>query len=135
MTIWAGRLQKTGAVLLILCAIAHLIGHAANAGKPGRNVPETRMLDLMTGYQIPEIGRSMQDLMDGFSLSFSVMFAALGLLAWSIGKRGLVVVTVAMLFESAIGLRYWFVAPNSFILAATLCFVISLFLSSKEEKA
>lgn len=105
-----------------------------NAGLPGRNEPETRMIELMTGYRIPEIGRSMQELMDGFSLSFSVMFAALGVLAWSASYRALLVITVAMLCESVIGLRYWFIAPNSFIVTATICFVVSLLLQGKENQ-
>jgi hypothetical protein len=127
----AGRLQKTGAVLMILCAAAHLAGHIASAGQKAVNEPELRLLELMGSYRFPQLGRTMQELSDGFSLTFSVMFAAMGMLAWQATRRGLIVIAVAMLCESAIGLRYWFVAPNSFIVSAALCFIAALILDAK----
>jgi hypothetical protein len=133
MTVWAGRMQKSGAVVTILCALAHLAGHVANSGQPGSNASEAAMLQLMREYRIPDMGRSMQELVDGFSLTFTVMFLCLGLLAWSATKRGLLVITAAMLIESAIGFRYWFMAPNSFIWTATLCYALALLLDGGKK--
>ncbi len=132
---WNMRLQRAGAVLLVLCGLAHLAGHIMSRGQHGPSSSEMLLLELMNSYRFPEVGRTMQELFDGFSLTFSVMFVALGVLAWSASTRGLVVITVALLCESAIGLLYWFFAPNSFILSATLCFVVSLTLRLRKEPA
>lgn len=138
---WSRRLHKTGAGILVACALAHLLGHITSVDAPARNDAEKRLLDAMTGYVIPDVGRTMKELNDGFSLSFSVFSAGFGLLAFvaassneaALRRRAALFSALTLIGMSAVGLRYWFIAPNSFLIASAVCFVAAWSMALRER--
>jgi hypothetical protein len=127
---WSRKFLKTGSVILVLCALAHLAGHILSMDAPPRNEAEKRLVDAMTGYVIPDLGVTMQSLQDGFSLSFSVFCAGFGLLVFTaagsaeaaLRRRFALLAALSLIALSALGWRYWFLAPNSFLTAAALSY-------------
>lgn len=125
------RLFTAGCAVSMLTGVAHSLSHAVQK-PPAANPDEAELLRLLSGYVIPDIGRTTEQLMLGFSWWFSLgMFApaALGLalrrtrptdasilrtLAWghtAIAAAGL-----------AISLRYFFAIPTAMIGTALFCY-------------
>jgi hypothetical protein len=91
---------RLGTYLLVITALVHLIGHFYK--RPPANDQERRLLELMTGYQMDVGGlqRTVQQILSGFSLTFSVL----------------------LLFVAALNLSVMRMAPDEhrFVLAVTL---------------
>lgn len=116
-------------------AAAHMAGHLSGP-QPPANDTERALLKLFSGYRFDLMGsqRSLEDLMNGFSLVFSLFLATLGALTLLALRRleaaGLRAFTwIAVLASGlllAIGLRYFFLAPNAFAAIAFGAYVAAL---------
>ncbi|GAC1624891.1 MAG: hypothetical protein PVS2B2_19970 [Candidatus Acidiferrum sp.] len=98
------------------------------------NETERRLLDLMANYKFDLMGsvRSMSDLMRGFSISFMVAaigFGALDLLLSNeregLLKRLALINTIWLAVMTAVSLRYFFILPTSFFVAALVIFALA----------
>jgi hypothetical protein len=128
------KLFTAGCVVLILLGLVHLLGHAAMQANQGESDAERQLLSLMRGHR-QDMGlgfvRSMSDIVNGFSLHFSVASIGMGLLGFVVrrhaaaapGLRRQAAIVYAGTYGvlTAIGLRYWFPAPLLFLTLAFLC--------------
>jgi len=131
----ARRFFAAGCWVLVVLGAVHLLGHYGMATSEGETAAEKQMLALMRGER-QDMGlgmvRSTMDIVLGFSLAFSLLSAASGLFGLIVLRHegrapGLLrqaAIAYAGVFGvfSAIGLRYWFPAPDAFLLAAFACF-------------
>ena len=129
------KLFTAGCVVLILLGLVHLLGHAAMQKNQGETDTERQLMSLMRGYK-QDMGlgfvRSMSDIVNGFSLHFSVASIGMGLLGFVVRRHA--VAAPGLLRQAAIvyagaygvltgvGFRYWFPAPLSFVIVTFLCF-------------
>ncbi len=129
---WGRRLFKTGAWVLILLGLAHSLS-LFQKPLPANDI-EKQLLDLMDGYKFNLLGslRSMADLLQGFSASFAVAALCLGVLALLLSreragllKRVALVDTIWLGVMTAVSLRYFFIIPTSFLVAALLIFALA----------
>jgi hypothetical protein len=129
---WGRRLFTTGAVLLILLALVHSLS-LLERPIPA-NDTERQLQDLMSSYKFNVMGsmRSMDNFMRGFSISFMLGVFCLGALDLVLArerpgllKRVALIHTIWLAAMTAIGLRYFFVAPTSFLAAALLIFALA----------
>lgn len=129
---------RVGAWTSIVTALAHLAGHVAGPQAP-RNETEAKLTELMTGYGFTLPGaphRTMMELFDGFSLTFTVFLALTGILALAIARsRGAVpelfrftAVALAGCYGILLGIsvKYFFLAPTVCLAIAFLAFTVSL---------
>ena len=129
---------RTGAWISIVTSLVHLAGHVAGPQAPA-NETEAKLTELMTTYGFALPGaprRTMMEFFDGFSLTFSLFLAVVGILALAIAKsRGAVpelyrfaAVALAGTFGILLGLslRYFFLAPSVCLGLGFLAFVVSL---------
>jgi hypothetical protein len=125
-----------GCYLAFLTAALHMVGHVSGP-QAAANDTERQLLDLMTTYALalPGVeGRTMMDLMNGFSLIFSVMLAlsaGLGLIVLRRSDdlpqllataRALAAAYGVML---AISLTHFFIIPTICLAAIALCFAMA----------
>jgi hypothetical protein len=129
------RLFAAGCWVLIAVGLAHLLGHYSLVTSTGDSEAERQLLAQMRGHT-QDFGagfvRSTMDILTGFSLTFSILPAGMGLvglLLWRHEGRapGLLrqaAVAYAGIYGimTAIAFRYWFPAPLFFLAAAFLCF-------------
>lgn len=129
------KLFAAGCWVLVALGLVHLLGHASLMGAQGDSEAERQMLAMMRANpQDMGLGflRTMFDIVAGFSLTFSVLPAGMGLVGLLVRRReaaapGLlreVSVAYAGVYGimTAVALRYWFPAPLLFLAAAFLCF-------------
>ena len=130
------KLFTAGCVVLIALGLVHLLGHAAMQANQGESDAERQMLSLMRGHR-QDLGlgfvRSMSDIVNGFSLHFSVASLGMGLCGFVVRRHSRATAgllrQVAIVYAAtygvltAIGLRYWFPAPLLF--GAFVCFTAS----------
>lgn len=131
---WGRRLFHAGAILLLLIGVVHslsLFGSPTPA-----NETEKQLLSLMNDYHFNLVGssRSMANLMRGFSISFMVAAFGFALLDLTLRrepaqvlKRVALVNALWLATMTAVSLRYFFVLPTSFLVAALLLFVLAWF--------
>lgn len=127
---------RAGAVVLLLFGLAHLMGHLSSQDAPPRNEQERQLKELLHGYKSDLMGtmRSQGEIMDGFSLAISVFTIGAGLMLLTVARSrdARLLASVALVqcgwvgITLGISLRYWFLAPTSFLAVAFLCFVISV---------
>ena len=81
-------LFRTGAIACLATASLHLVGHLSG-GAPPRNETEATLQKLMTEYRADVLGvqLSMQDLVSGFSLCYSLFLTWMGVLALVLVSR------------------------------------------------
>jgi hypothetical protein len=81
-------LFRTGAVACLLTSSLHLAGHL-QGGPPPRNETEATLQKLMTEYRADVLGvqLSMQDLVNGFSLCYSLFLVWVGVMALLLVSR------------------------------------------------
>jgi hypothetical protein len=133
------KLFTAGCVVLILLGLVHLMGHAAMQANQGENDTERQLLALMRGYsQDMGLGfvRSTSDIVNGFSLHFSVASLGMGLLGFvqrrhaaaapGLRRQAALVYAGTYGVLTGVGLRYWFPAPLLFLMLAFLCFAGSV---------
>lgn len=138
---WGRRLFTAGAVLLLLLGLVHslsLIGKSVPA-----NDTERQLLDLMSNYKFNVMGsmRTMDNFLRGFSISFMLGLFCIGGLDLALAhersgllKRVALINCVWLAAMTAVDLRYFFVAPTSFLAVALIIFAAAwLNLSSQAE--
>jgi hypothetical protein len=129
---WGRRLFTTGAVVLVLLGLVHSLSLFE---KPvPANDTERQLLDLMSNYKFNLMGsmRSAEDFDRGFSISFVVGMLGLGVLDLALArertgllKRVALINTIWLGAMTAVSLRYFFVAPTSFLATALLIFALA----------
>jgi hypothetical protein len=129
------KLFTAGCIVLIALGVVHLLAHAAMQANQGENDAERQMLSLMRGHR-QDLGlgfvRSMSDILNGFSLHFSVASLGMGLCGFVVRRHARAAAgllrQVAIVYAgtygvlTAIGLRYWFPAPLLFLIGGFACF-------------
>ncbi len=133
------KLFATGCWVLIATGLAHSLGHYAMMSAQGDTEAERQLLSLMRGNaQDMGLGfvRSMFDILAGFSLSFVILPAGMGLLGLlllrHVGRAPGLLRQAAIVYAgiygimTAVALRYWFPAPLLFLAAAFLCFAAAV---------
>ncbi|MEO8027274.1 MAG: hypothetical protein ABI823_12415 [Bryobacteraceae bacterium] len=139
--VWGRRLFLTGAWVMILCGVVHIGGHVGLSSGLPENETERQLLGLMRSYTIENVGRTMQELLNGFSLAFVFLPVTLGVLCLAIAKardarlmrQAALVAGLGMAAQSAVGLTHWFWVPDSFLIPATLTFAAAWFLLPRER--
>jgi hypothetical protein len=126
------RLFTIGAVVLVLLGLVHSLSLFE---KPiPANDTERQLLDLMSNYKFNIMGsmRSANDFERGFSIAFIVGMFGLGVLDLVLArertgllKRVALINTIWLAVMTAVSLRYFFVAPTSFLVAALLIFALA----------
>jgi hypothetical protein len=129
---WGRRLFTAGAVWLLVLGLVHslsLLGTPVPA-----NDTERQLLDLMSHHQFNVMGsmRSMDNFMRGFSISFMLATLVMGSLdlvlrgeSAGLLKRVALVNAIWLAVQAAVSLRYFFVAPTSFLIVALLIFALA----------
>ena len=129
---WGRRLFITGAVLLILLALVHSMS-LLERPLP-LNDMERQLQELMSNYKFNIMGsmRSANDFERGFSIAFIVGMFGLGVLDLVLArertgllKRVALINTIWLAVMTAVSLRYFFVAPTSFLAAALVIFALA----------
>jgi hypothetical protein len=138
---WGRRLFTAGGVVLLLLGLVHSL---SLIGKPvPANDTERQLLDLMSNYKFNVMGsmRSMDNFLRGFSISFMLGVFCIGALNLALArersgllKRVALINSIWLAAMIAVGLRYFFVAPTSFLAVALIIFAAAwLNLSSQAE--
>lgn len=129
------RLFLAGCVVLVATGLVHLLGHYAIATSTGDTDADRQLLAMMRGdAQDMGLGfvRTTMDLLLGFSLTFSVLPAGMGMLGFVLLRHvpasprllrdALVVYASVYGVMTVVAWRYWFPAPLFFLGAAFACF-------------
>jgi hypothetical protein len=129
---WGRRLFTTGAVVLLLLGLAHSLSLFE---KPvPANETERQLLDLMSNYKFNVMGsmRTANDFERGFSIAFVVGMLGLGTLDLILArehtgllKRVAMINIIWLAALTAVSLRYFFVFPTTFLMAALVIFVLA----------
>lgn len=129
---WGRRLFRAGAIVLILLGFVHSLSLLE---KPvPANETERQLLDLMSNYKFNVMGsmRSMDDFLRGFSMAFMVGMIGLGVLDLVLAresagllKRVALVNMIWLAAMAAVGVRYFFVAPLSLMVATLVIFALA----------
>lgn len=128
------RWFTAGCVLSVLTGLAHMMTRFVTPPPPV-NEQEATLRELLTGFVLPEIGRSTEELLDGFSWWFTLGLAlpALTSVLVRFGRAsdrsllqrlGIGHITLLSL-GLAVSLRYFFFVPTTLIGAALTAFVIA----------
>ena len=129
---WGRRLFKTGAWVLVVLGLVHSLSLIQKLVPT--NDTERQLLDLMSSYRFNLMGslRSMSDLLQGFSASFTLAALCLGALSLLLGreraallKRVALVNTIWLVAMTALSLHSFFAAPTAFLVAALLIFALA----------
>jgi hypothetical protein len=126
---WGRRLFTAGAVWLLVLGLVHSLS-LIGAQVP-KNDTEKQLLDLMFHYRFNVMGsmRSMDNFLRGFSISFMLAALVMGSVDLVLCreralllKRVAVVNVLWLAIQTAVSVRYFFIAPTSFLIVATLTF-------------
>ena len=133
------KLFTAGCVVLIALGLVHLMGHYMLTTNQGETDAERQLLALMrSNPQDMGLGmlRTMSDIVAGFSLTFSVLPLAMGLVgvvvrrhaaaAPGLLRQAAIVYAGTYGVMTGVALRYWFPAPLLFLGAAFVCFVAAV---------
>ena len=133
------KLFTAGCVVLIVLGLGHLLGHYSLTTSPGATEGDRQLVAMMRANpQDMGLGfeRSMFDLVTGFSLTFSVLPLAMGLVGFVVRRHA--TTAPGLLRQTAIAyagtygimtgvaLRYWFPAPLFFLALAFVCFTAAV---------
>jgi hypothetical protein len=121
--------------MALLTAIVHLVAYLTGPGQPD-NETERQLMSLATTYRFPALGRTLWELLSGFSLIFSVYMATIGGIGLAVARRAAddvplmntlsVFYAGSVLTALVISLSYFFSVPTVFIGAVAVCFVAAL---------
>ena len=141
------RLFAAGCWVLIALGLVHLMGHYGLMTAEGDTEAERQLLSLMRGNpQDMGLGfvRSMFDIVAGFSLTFSILPAGMGLLgllllrhdgrAPGLLRQASIVYAGVYGIMTAVAFRYWFPAPLFFLAAALVCFLAAVATAPREQR-
>lgn len=124
-------------MILILLGLVHCLGHYAMVTTPPANDKERQLHDLQYNYT-EDMGlgfiRGAGHLMEGFSLTFSLLSMVVGTLLLltlpaltpALFRRLATVNAGWLAIWLGVALRYWFPAPISFIAAAWICMLVAV---------
>ena len=131
------------AVILALFTLGHTVGtiHAVTTAPE-----EAAVIAAMQGYQVPVMGflRTYWEFYRGFSLSITVLLAALAVIAWQLAtlsrrnqREALplgVTVLLACVGQAILSFLYFFTAPIVMSLAAVVCAGMAFALVAREAR-
>jgi hypothetical protein len=128
---WARRLLLIGSWVLIACGVLHTVGYSMARNSPPENDTERQLNGLMRNYRPSSHTRTMQEMVDGFSLTFTILPIALGAICILVARSSdsrlqrnvAMAAAVALAAESTVSILFWFPAPTVFLVASTLAFV------------
>jgi len=129
---WGRRFFTTGAVVLVLLGLVHSLSFFEKLVPA--NDTERQLFDLMSNYKLNVMGsmRSMDNFLRGFSISFMLGALCLGAVDLALCreragllKRVALINAIYLAAMTAVGLRYFFIFPNSFLAVALLIFVLA----------
>jgi hypothetical protein len=129
---WGRRFFKAGAVELVVLGAVHSL---SLFGKrvPG-NDSERQLLELMTNYKFVVMGstRSMEEFLQGFSISFLIAMLGMGVLDLVLAneragllKRVGLVNAMLLAAMTANSMRYFFAVPTTFLALGLLLFALA----------
>jgi hypothetical protein len=128
---------RLGCIAAVLTAVVHLAGHVAGPAAPANDVErDIARLATTYGYEFPGgTRRTLMDLVDGFSLTFSVLLSAVGGVGFIVQKRGradaVLMTSVARVLAGAcvvllvVSLTHFFIVPTIFIALVAVCFAMA----------
>lgn len=138
---WGRRLFTTGAVVLLLMGLVHSL---SLLGKPvPANNTERQLLSLMSDYKFNVMGsmRSMDNFLRGFSIAFMLGVLCLGAVDLALCResarllrRIALINAIYLAAMTTVGLRYFFVLPNSFLVFALIIFAVAWLRLPREMK-
>lgn len=122
---WGRRLFVAGGIVLVVLGLVHSLSLIQ---KPvPSNETEKQLLGLMTSYKFNLMGsmRSMDNLLRGFSMAFTLASLAMGGIAMAVRrersgllKRVALCNVLWLAAMTAVSLIYFFAAPTSFLVLA-----------------
>ena len=132
------------AVILAVFTLGHTVGtrHAITT-TPG----ETAVVGSMQGYQVPVMGflRTYWDFYRGFSITITILLAALAVIAWQVGTLSrrhpraafplAMTVLIACIANALVSFAYFFTAPMVLSTVAVICAAIGVGLVRKELRS
>lgn len=127
---WGRRFFTAGAVWLIFMGLVHSLSLFGT--QVPKNDTERQLQDLVSNYKFNVLGsmRSTDDFLRGFSISFLLAGLVTGTLDLALRrerpgllKRIALVNAIWLALMLAVGLRYFFIIPNSFIGVGLVLFV------------
>ena len=125
---------RIGCIAAVMTAVVHLAGHVAGPPPPGNDIEhELTRLATTYAYALPGgANRTLMDLVDGYSLTFTVLLSVVGGVGYIVQKRSgadaVLMTSVARALAGAcavllvISLTYFFIVPTIFIALVTVCF-------------
>ena len=132
--------------LAVILAIFTL-GHTAGTRHAITTTPqEAAVVNAMQGYRVPVMGflRSYWDFYRGFSITISILLAALMVIAWQVGVLSgrnpreafplAMTVLIACIGNAFVSFAYFFTAPMVMSTAAVICAAIGIGLLKKESR-
>jgi hypothetical protein len=129
---WGRRFFTAGGAMLLLLGLVHSLSLIQDP--VAANDTERQLLDLMVNYKFNIMGslRSTTDMLRGFSISFMLSALGLGVLDLMLArersallKRVALINTILLAAMTANCLRYFFVAPTSFLAITTVIFALA----------
>jgi hypothetical protein len=140
------KLFAAGCWVLVATGLVHLLGHYSLVTAQGDTEAERQLLSVMRANpQDMGLGfvRSMFDIVTGFSLTFSILTAGLGLVGLVVrrheGRAPGLLRPASIAYAGILGvmtgiaLRYWFPAPLFLLAAAFSCFVAAVASAPRAE--
>ena len=131
------------AVVLAFFTLGHTIG-TRHAITPAPQ--EAAVISTMQGYQVPVMGflRTYWDFYRGFSVSISILLAALAVIAWQLGTLSqrnprealplAITVLLACLGQAIISFVYFFTAPMVTSVLALVCAAVGAALTARAAR-
>ena len=122
------RWFKAACFVLIALALVHSLSFLT-APPPPADETEAKLQELMRSYKSDMMGvpRSVQQLLTGFLISFSVFAMTMGVAGLVVGpsRRLAAVYFGGLLVMTVVSIVWWFHAPTAFLAAATVCFGVA----------
>lgn len=129
------RWFRIGSFVLLATCVIHVFGHFGSSTPA--NDTERQLMELMTGYRLPSIDRTMMDLLNGFSLFFSLFYLMTGELNLWLSRaykeqpgelRKVAVVNIIGLgIGTGLSYYYFFLAPALCITIALAFYIVAFF--------
>lgn len=125
-----------------------ILGHTFGTRQAVTNAPQERaVVDAMQGYRVPVMGflRTYWQFYRGFSVSISILLAALLVFAWQVGTVSRrnpreavpfgVTLLLACIGQAIIACIYFFTAPIIISIVAVICAGVALALNLRDARS
>ena len=132
------------AIILAIFTLGHTLG---TTGAVTAAPEEAAVIATMQGYRVPVMGflRTYWEFYRGFSISISVLLAALAVIAWQVGSLSrrnpgqalpfAITVLIACIAQAIVCFVYFFTAPMVMSSAAVVCAGVGVALVRRDAKA